>query len=66
MLHRAFDRGLVSVDIEYKIIMSNCFTEALTNSIKDYSGKAIILPDQLNYIPSQENLKWHRENIFKG
>lgn len=64
--HRAFDRGLVSIDNEYKIISSSSFTETISNiSIKSYEGKCILLPEQCSYFPSQENLKWHRENIFK-
>lgn len=64
--HRAFDRGLVAIDKEYKIILSSSFTESISSiSIKSYEGKFIQLPEEPNYFPSQENLKWHRENIFK-
>ena len=66
-LHRAFDRGLVSVNSDYKVMVSNSFTEHSTDgSIKPYAGKLIVLPVQNTYYPSLENLQWHRENIFKN
>ena len=64
-MHRAFDRGLVSVNSDYKVIVSNSFTEHSADaSIKPYAGKSIVLPIQNTYYPSLENLQWHRENIF--
>ncbi|WP_437921500.1 HNH endonuclease [Sphingobacterium sp. LRF_L2] len=66
-LHRAFDRGLVSVDSEYRILVSSHVEEDVTHpySLNQLSGKPIILPKQIQYQPSQENLKWHREEVFK-
>jgi len=66
-LHRAFDRGLISIDSDYKILISNRFSEGNNSnySIKQFEGKQIILPDNAKYLPDLENLKWHRENIFK-
>ena len=66
-MHRAFDRVLVSVNSDYKVIVSNSFTEHSADaSIKPYAGKSIVLPIQNTYYPSLENLQWHRENIFKN
>lgn len=66
-MHRAFDRGLVSVNSDYKVIVSNSFTEHSADaSIKPYEGKSIVLPIQNTYYPSLQNLQWHRENIFKN
>ena len=66
-MHRAFDRGLISIDDNYKILISNKFTEGNNSnySIKQFEGKQIVLPDNDKYLPNIENLKWHRENILK-
>lgn len=66
-LHRAFDRGLVSVSNDYKIIISNHITENENHvySLKQLEGKKIRLPLAQNYYPALENLEWHRKNIFK-
>jgi putative restriction endonuclease len=66
-LHRAFDRGLISIDDNYKVIVSEIFIEDKTNySIRIFEGKQIILPKQGMYYPLIENITWHRKNIFRG
>lgn len=66
-LHRAFDRGLVSVDTDYRILVSSHIDEDIAHpySLARLSGKPILLPKQAQYQPSQENLDWHREEVFK-
>lgn len=66
-LHRAFDRGLISIDDNYRILVSGKFIENReTNySIKQFENKEIILPDNSIFYPNLENLKWHRENILQ-
>lgn len=66
-LHRAFDRGLISVDDNYEVILSPSFKE---NDQSDYSfskisGKALILPSEKAFLPSPEAFKWHRDYVFK-
>jgi putative restriction endonuclease len=60
-IHRAFDRGLISISDDYKVLMSNKFIE--NNSpyrLSQFEGKTIHLPtDKTNY-PSAQNLKNHR------
>ncbi len=64
-VHRAFDRGLLSIDEEYKVLVSDSFKESSTNySLKALEGKPLQLPQQKAYWPSQENLDWHRINVF--
>lgn len=67
-MHRAFDRGLLSVDENYKILVSPAIIEDAEHvySITKLEGKQIHLPSGERYYPAQDNLKWHRENIFKG
>ena len=66
-LHRAFDRGLVSISNDYKIIISHHITENENHaySLKQLEGRKIRLPFGERYYPSLENLEWHRNHIFK-
>ena len=65
-LHRAFDRGLISIDSNYKVIVSQSFKEDITNySIKAFSGRELQLPKNESFHPSLSNIEWHRNNIFK-
>lgn len=64
--HRAFDRGLISLNEEYRVIVSNSFTESASNfALKSFEGKRILLPSEKHHLPSIENIKWHNEKIFK-
>lgn len=67
-MHRAFDRGLVSVDEGYRIIVSPHFTEDESHdySLRKLHGRKIIKPDVNDYNPKTENLHWHRTNVFKS
>lgn len=66
-IHRAFDRGLITIDNEYRLVISNTFTESTTNSfIKSYEGKCILLPKQKSHFPLVQNLEWHRINVFRN
>ncbi len=65
-LHRAFDRGLISVDSNYKVLVSNYFKEDESEyGIRKFEGKEIYLPNRKDYYPFQENFEWHRINKFK-
>jgi len=66
-LHRAFDRGLIAVDENYKVVVSNTFMEVETSySIRSFEGKDIQLPKMKSYYPLMENFEWHRNNIYKA
>jgi len=66
-LHRAFDRGLVSIDNEYRILISSQITENTDHpySLAKLKGTKIRLPFGSRHYPSQENLDIHRNKIFK-
>ncbi len=65
-LHRAFDRGIISIDENYKVKVSKVFTENQTDySIKQFENKIITLPKSVKHIPSIINLLWHNQYIFK-
>jgi putative restriction endonuclease len=65
-LHRAFDRGLISIDDNYRVIVSQKFAESqeTSYSIKKLAGTAILLPSEPGFLPSKVNLAWHRTHIF--
>ncbi len=65
-LHRAFDRGLIAINLDYKVLVSKKFKEDETNySIKIFENKKIILPKANTYFPLYKNFEWHQKNIFK-
>lgn len=66
-LHRAFDRGLIAIDENYKVVVSKFFREDETSySIRAFEGKELRLPKMKSYYPLRENFGWHRENMFKS
>jgi len=67
-LHRAFDRGLVSLDADYRILVSNHLTEDEKHpyGLRQLAGKKMLLPLQQIHYPEQEAISWHLENVFKA
>jgi putative restriction endonuclease len=61
-LHRAFDRGLISIDENYRVVVSNAFVENDCDySIKQFERKEIVLPQKDIYQPSRRGLLFHRK-----
>ena len=65
--HWSFDKGLISVDSNYKVIVSELMlergpTEWLLTTLR---GKSIWLPEDEEHYPAQDALTWHREKIFR-
>lgn len=64
-LHRAFDRGLITIDEEYLVRISKSIVENdSVYSFKQFEGKEILLPLEKRFYPLQENLGWHRNECF--
>ncbi|WP_433862857.1 HNH endonuclease [Sphingobacterium thalpophilum] len=65
-LHRAFDKGLVSIDQDYRIMVSDHIDEQAEHPycLSKLRGKPILLPQDHRYYPSQENLGWHRSYVL--
>ena len=64
--HWSFDTGLISVDRNYKVIVSDFMLERgpkewLLTTLRD---KSILLPEHNELYPAQEALAWHRNKIF--
>ncbi|MDO6392253.1 HNH endonuclease [Pontibacter sp. BT731] len=66
-LHRAFDRGLISVDEKLKVLVSYAIAEDLTNdyALLHLRGKPLTLPFGEKHFPNAYNLAWHRDQVFK-
>ncbi len=65
-LHRAFDRFIISLDEDYRVILSDAFTENENSphNLRQFKGKKILLPENKAWYPSQESLAWHRSNLL--
>lgn len=65
--HWAFDQGIFSIDDNYKIIVTNDFSEESPNMkpIRDFQGEMILLPNSEKNYPNLESIQWHRHNIFR-
>jgi predicted restriction endonuclease len=69
MHDKGFDRGLFTLDDDYKVVIGQKIRQYLPNSavhsgFKIYEGQSISLPDK--FIPKQELLAIHRDKYFLG
>lgn len=65
---KAFDRGYLTISSDYKVILSNSFSDfekddAVIDFFFGYENKRIDLPEK--FLPNPDFLKFHHENIFK-
>lgn len=69
MHDKAFDRGLITIDKNYRVVNSKLIKEtAMDEKTKEwfsfYNGKEIILPDK--FLPGKDFIEYHNDVIFKG
>ncbi|MBP1629295.1 MAG: endonuclease [Bacteroidetes bacterium] len=66
LLHRAFDRGLISISTDYRVIINKNFEEIGNSSysIKQFENVNIILPQNELFYPSIESLRSHNTRFF--
>lgn len=64
-LHRAFDRGLISISDDYKVLIKKNFIENSKSvfNLAQFENQKILLPKHETYFPSLENLKHHRKRF---
>lgn len=65
---KAFDKGFMTIDFDYKIKISKYFNDYKTeNNINkfflDFDNKVIEMPKK--FLPNKEFLEYHHKNIFK-
>jgi len=68
-LHRAFDRGLISISDNYTVLINKNFVEDRNSvfSLSQFESKQIVLPYTIELYPSLENLYKHRnKNGFRN
>lgn len=60
-LHRAFDRGLISIDQKFRVIINKNFHEPNNSvyNIKQFENTRIILPENPSYFPCTESMNHH-------
>lgn len=64
-LHRAFDRGLITISDNYKVKISPFIKENTSKySIRQFENKQILLPDKKENYPDLSYFKWHEEEKF--
>lgn len=66
---KAFDKGLITVSPNYKIIVSNAIMDSdmnivIKNYFSNFRDKKIFPPDKFR--PKKEFLAYHHHNIFQG
>jgi putative restriction endonuclease len=64
-LHRAFDRGLISISDNYTILINKNFVENQKSvcNISQFAGQKLFLPFAEELYPSLENLHFHRKKF---
>ena len=65
---KAFDRGLITIDKKYRLVISNAVKNAeMDDDTKDwfmaYEHKQIILPDK--FLPDQAFIEYHNDVVFQ-
>ena len=65
--HWAFDIGLISLDSNYEVIVSELMSEHGPTEwlLTTLQGKPILLPQHNELYPAQDALTWHREEVFR-
>ncbi len=64
-LHRAFDRGLITINKDYIVRVSPTVSESNSvYSISQFDGKQIKLPENIKWYPSPESLEWHNKEVY--
>lgn len=64
-LHRAFDRGLITIKDDYTVRVSpSIIDNNSVYSITQFDGQQIILPNNIKHYPSPESLIWHNKEVY--
>lgn len=67
LCHWSFGEGLMSVGREYEVLISPAVRQDnnFPGHMETLSGRGIFRPQVSGYWPSQENLDYHRKNIYR-
>ena len=66
---KAFDRGLITLSHDYKIVVSKELSECVMDNetyswFHSYEGKQIILPNK--FLPDKNFIEYHNDVVFRG
>lgn len=65
---KAFDLGLISLDMDFRVIIASDFKNYsdnfLRSTILDYAGHTLSMPEKFR--PSPDFIEYHRTHIFQG
>lgn len=68
LFDKAFDRGLMTIDEQFKVAFSKQIRSStnvfVKSSILVYEGRKITLPNR--FCPREDFFRWHREHLFVG
>lgn len=65
-LHRAFDRGLLGINTDLKVVLSSNFEEVNSSpyNLSQFAGKQIFIPNHYQKRPSIDKLRLHLAHYF--
>ncbi|WP_312401235.1 HNH endonuclease [Stenotrophomonas indicatrix] len=63
--HWLFDRGMIAISDDYRIILSTHFKAQPTKAILEMNHQ-LIIPACPKQVPNIEYLRWHRSQVFAG
>jgi putative restriction endonuclease len=66
-IHTLFDRGYLTVTPDYHVEVSHRLKDEFDNGKEYYAlqGKNVLLPESPVFRPSEEQLIWHNENVYR-
>jgi putative restriction endonuclease len=67
LCHWSFDKGLMSVGKEYEVLVSKrvSIEKNYPGHILTLTDRPIFTPEEEKFYPAQDNLHWHRKNLFR-
>jgi putative restriction endonuclease len=67
LCHWSFDKGLMSVGREYQVLVSKrvMVEQNFPGHILTLTDRPIFTPEKESFWPAQDNLHWHRKNLFR-
>ncbi|MBO0930128.1 HNH endonuclease [Fibrella aquatilis] len=66
-LHTAFDRGMIGIDAQYRVLISPALTDnpASPYNLHQFAGQSLRPPHGQHHYPNREAFAWHLRERFK-
>lgn len=62
-LHWLFDKGLISIGVDYRIIKSSLYQDTKIDGLINVTGRILLPKNEMDH-PHPDFLRYHREHIF--